>query len=149
MNTSISEAAIKLLRYRPYSKYELEQKLLNQGYGQAAVNQAIEYVVERGYLNDTALCDMLLTKYAEVSKYSLKEVYIKLRRRGLSSALIKERLADWDEMLEYQAAMNLAAKVLARDSSRDMRKIIRHLSGKGFKATTVTKVLERLRDMSP
>lgn len=148
MNTNISEAAIKLLRYRTYSKCELEQKLLNQGYKQVAVDQAIEYAIERGYLNDTALCDMLLTKYAEVNKYSLKEVYIRLKRRGLSTELIREKLADWDEMLEYQAAMKLAAKVLARDNSRDMRKIIRHLSGKGFKATTVTKVLERLRDMS-
>ncbi|HWR43084.1 regulatory protein RecX [Sporomusa sp.] len=145
----IAEVAIRLLKFRSHSQYELRQKLLKQGYDELAVNKAIEYVTERGYLNDAALCDMLLAKYAELNKYSLKESFLRLRRRGLPASLINAKLADWDENLEYQAALKLVTKHLRGDECQDMSKVIRRMSAKGFKAATVSKVLEHLRDMSP
>ncbi len=149
MNINISEAAVKLLKVRTYSQYELKQKLLKQGYDEDAVNQAVEYVTERGYLNDAALCDMLLAKYAEMNKYSFKESYIRLRRRGLPAALVSEKLRNWNEELEYQAAINLVKKYFDSHDNQNTPKIVRRLSAKGFKAGTVSKVLEHLRDMSP
>lgn len=149
MNRNIAEAAVKLLKIRTYSQQELEQKLLRQGYDEAAVGEAVEYVTKRGYLNDTALCDMLVERYAESNKYSLKETYLRLKRRGLPTALIKEKLADWDSDLEYQAAIKTAMKCLNSKEQQDLHKVIRRLSAKGFKAATVSKVLEHLRDMAP
>ncbi|SMC64597.1 regulatory protein RecX [Sporomusa malonica] len=149
MNMIIAEAAVRLLKFRAYSQYELKQKLLKQNYDELAVNQAIEYVTERGYLNDAALCNMLLAKYAEINKYSSKESFIRLRRRGLPAALIKAKLADWDEEFEYHAALKLALKHFSGDESQDMGKVVRRLYAKGFRSATVSKVLERLRDMAP
>lgn len=149
MNMSIAEAAVRLLKYRAYSQYELRQKLLKQNYDDLAVDQAIEYLTERGYLNDAALCDMLLTKYAEISKYSSKESFVRLRRRGLPAALIKAKLSDWDEEFEYHAALKFALKHLNGNESRELSKVVRRLYAKGFKSETVSKVLARLRDMAP
>ena len=148
MNRKIADAAVALLKSRTYSQYELEQKLVQQGYDEVAVNTAIQYVTERGYLNDAALCDRLVEKYAEMNKYSLKESYIRLRRRGLPPALINEKLMNWDEEFEYQAALNLAKKYLGSHDD-NIPKLVRRLSAKGFKAGTVSKVLKHLKDMSP
>ncbi|MDF2570703.1 MAG: recX [Sporomusa sp.] len=149
MNMNIAEAAVRFLKFRAYSQYELRQKLLNQNYDELSINEAIEYVTKRGYLDDAALCDMLLAKYAELNKYSLKEAFIRLRNRGLPAALINLKLADWDEEFEYHAALKLALKHYSGDESQDMHKVIRRLSTKGFKGSTVSKVLAHLRDMSP
>ncbi len=149
MNERAMEAAVKLLKVRNYSRQELEQKLHNQGYDEAAVGEAVADVTKRGYLNDAALCDMLLERYVESAKYSLKETYLRLRRRGLSTALINEKIANWDVDSEYQAAIKIAKKYLNSKDKQDLHKIIRRLSAKGFKAATVSKVLAHLRDMSP
>lgn len=148
MNKKIADTAVALLKNRTYSQYELEQKLAQQGYDQDAVHAAIQYVTERGYLNDAVLCDRLLEKYAEMNKYSVKESYMRLRRRGLPAALINERLMSRDEEFEYQAALNLAQKYLACHEAA-MPKLVRRLAAKGFSPGTVSKVLKHLRDMSP
>lgn len=149
MNMSIAEAAVRLLKYRAYSQYELRQKLLKQNYDDPAVDQAIEYLTERGYLNDAALCDMLLAKYAEINKYSLKESFVRLRRRGLPAALIKAKLADWDEEFEYHAALKFTLKHLNGNESHELGKVVRRLYAKGFKSEAVSKVLAHLMDMAP
>ena len=149
MNRNVSEAAVKLLNIRNYSQQELEQKLLKQGYDAEAVDEAVEYVTKRGYLNDAALCDMLIERLAESNKYSLKETCLRLRRRGLPIDLINEKLRDWDSNLEYQAAIKMAMKFSHNNENQDVHKLIRRLSAKGFKASTVSKVLEHLRDMAP
>jgi regulatory protein len=150
MNEQILATAIKFLKVRNYSRHELVQKLLNQGYEEAAVGEAVEYVAKRGYLNDAALCDMLLEKYADSGKYSLKEIYFRLKSRGLTTALITEKLADWDVDLEYQAAIKIVKKCLNSKDKQDLhKKIVSRLSRKGFKAGTVSKVLAHLQDMSP
>ncbi|QDR80585.1 regulatory protein RecX [Sporomusa termitida] len=146
---NIVEAAVRILRVRAHSRYELEQKLLNQGYDELAVNQAVQYVTERGYLNDAALCDVLLDQYAQMNKYSLRETCLKLRRRGLPADLITAKLAERDGEFEYQAAFRLAARYFCAENGADMNKLIRRLAAKGFKTGTVRKVLERLRDMAP
>lgn len=150
MNEYITATAVKFLRIRNYSRHELMQKLLNKGYEEAAVAEAVEYVTKRGYLNDAALCDMLLEKYADSGKYSLKEIYFRLKSRGLTTSLITEKLEDWDANLEYQAAIKIAKKCLNSKDKQDLhKKIISRLSRKGFKAVTVSKVLADLQDMSP
>ncbi|WP_371371187.1 regulatory protein RecX [Sporomusa aerivorans] len=149
MSKDVSAVAVKLLSIRAYSQHELQQKLLQQGYDASAIQHAIEYVTERGYLNDAALCDMLLCNYAETKKYSLRETYIRLRRKGLSAALVADKLAGYDGTHEYQAAIKLAKKYWNSEESQILPKIARRLAAKGFKASTVNKVLEQLRDMLP
>ncbi len=149
MNKDVQEAALKLLNFRSYSQYELQQKLLKQGYDAPAVQQAVNYVMERGYLNDAALCDMLLSQYAAAKRYSLRETYVRLRRRGLAPALITDRLANRDDSHEYEAALKLAQTYWRAGDSQITGKIVRRLAAKGFKAATVNKVLEYLRDMLP
>jgi len=149
MNERVVEAAVKILRIRNCSRHELVQKLLKQGYDEVEADKAVEYVTKRGYLNDAALCDMLLERYADSRKYSLKEIYFRLKNRGISTLLITEKLQNWDVELEYQAAIKIANKCLNSKDKQDLHKIIRRLSGKGFKAATVSKVLAHLQDMSP
>ncbi|MGL5511629.1 MAG: regulatory protein RecX [Sporomusa sp.] len=144
MDKKIVEAAVKLLSVRAYSRYELQQKLLKQSYDQLPVNKALDYVTERGYLNDAALCNALLTRYAETGRYSLKEIFIKLRRKGLPATLIKDKLDGWDEDFEYQTAYKLALKYTRGDKQADRQKVTRRLAAKGFKAATINRVLEQL-----
>lgn len=149
MDKDAVAAAVRLLKFRSYSQQELWQKLIKQGYAEEPVQQAIDYVTERGYLNDAALCDMLVTRYTDSKKYSAKEIYIRLRRRGLPAALVNDRLTDQDAEAEYQAALQTAMKVLNSKGTQDTPKIIRRLASKGYKAATIRKVLDRLRDMVP
>lgn len=143
------KAAAKLLTIRTYSQHELEQKLFKQGYDAAAVGEAVAYLTKRGYLNDAALCDMLVERYAEDNKYSLREIYMRLKHRGLAGSLIAEKLAVWDSELEYQAAKKLAVKLLDKNGGVDRQKVVRRLATKGFKAATVSKVLDYLTDIAP
>lgn len=148
MTRRIIEDAVTLLKRRAFSQYELEQKLVKQGYDEIAVNKAIRYVTERGYLNDTALCDRLLEKYAEMNKYSLKEIYVRLRQRGLAATLVHERLRNLDEEFEYRAAINFVKKY-QKNFDGNIPKLVRRLAAKGFSSGTVSKVLKCLTDMSP
>lgn len=138
------QAAFTLLSIRGYSEKEMTTRLRRRGYNDEAIQKTIAYLVERGYLNDTALCKMLYEKYI-AKKYGIKAISYKLFQRGFSSEVIHETLKDYNMDNEWQNAFTLLQKKgILKNINK--QKIARYLLGRGFTMSTVQKIIIKLEE---
>ena len=88
--------AMHLLSDMGRTESQLRTKLLQGGYPQKIVDEAITYVKSFGYINDREYARNFVESRKE--KKSRKEIYAALCQKGLDSELIKEAL---DECLKF------------------------------------------------
>lgn len=131
-NNEPLRTAIKILSQRMYSVQEIRNKLLSKGYSSPDIDHTIAELTRRGYLDDTALAELLFNKYHRACKYSIKQVVLKLSSRGLDSQTIDNVLTQHNSIDETNAALNLLRKRYLNPQSVEPAKIIRYLSSKGF-----------------
>ena len=146
MNSSVSNnplhVAFSLLSIRGYSEKEMTARLQRRGYNDEAIQNTILYLVERGYLNDTALCRMLYEKYI-AKKYGIKAISYKLFQRGFSGEVIHETLKDYNMDNEWQNAFTLLQKKgILKNINK--QKIARYLLSRGFTMSTVQTIILKL-----
>lgn len=147
MNSSL-QAAFKLLAGRGYSEQELAAKLQRRGYTNESIQQTTAYLIERGYLNDAALCKMLYNKYV-AKKFGLRAISYKLVQKGFSDKTINEVLADYNADEEWKSALNLLTKKISLIKKADKQKIARYLISRGFTTSTVQKVIRKIYEEGP
>lgn len=146
-NSDLLQTAYAILSRRAYSEWELRQKLLQKGFDKEQMNEVIGYLAERGYLNDAALCNMLVRKYMNCGKYGKKAIVNKVLQRGVSGDIIQNTMAmhNFDELSQ---AIHLIEKVFNKESkSFDKAKTGRFLMNRGFSYSTVQQVFEYLENI--
>lgn len=142
-NSELLQAAYAILSRRAYSERELKQKLLKKGYDEEQINEAVYYLSERGYLNDTALSGMLVRKYVKCGKYGTRAIINKITQRGISSEIIQETMANhnFDELAQ---AITIIEKMLNKSEKADNAKISRFLINRGFSYSIIRQVIEEV-----
>lgn len=144
----IQQVAMRILARRACSNEELSQKLCAKGYQSEAINEVINCFVERGYLNDAALCHMLFTKYYQSGRYGLKMIILKLKQRGLSESIIAEVIGKNDVSDEWQLALKAVQRHFKDQDTLESLKVGRFLMAKGFSSAIITKVLQELHQVN-
>lgn len=141
---SIKQAALRLLNRRGYSEKELRQKLQTQGFDDDSIYIVITFLQERGYLDDAALCAMLIDKLTASRKYSLNAIIMKLKQRGIPDSIISDHIKDCEKSFEFEAAFKIVSKRYASYNKSEQIKVSRYLMYKGFSGNTIMKVIEKL-----
>lgn len=142
--STVKQAAIRILSRRSYSEREIWQRLKAQGFLEDSINEVISYLKERGYLDDTALCTMLIDKLTSSLNYSLKGIVIKAKQRGIPDLIISDCIKNYEKSFEFEAALKLAEKRYKNYDSTQQIKVGRYLTYKGFSSNTIMKVIEKL-----
>lgn len=138
------QAALKLLTARDYSEQELRGKLERLGFDKEAIATVIGQFIQRGYLNDAALCRMLFTKYLATGKYGIHVITGKLKQRGLPASVIATVNQEADDTTEEARALEAARRKFAKASVVNAGKTARFLAYRGFSAETIRKVVKQL-----
>jgi regulatory protein len=137
-NTTALESALASLSRRPLSELELRGKLLEKGFSEGEVCDAVVRCQEYGYVNDSELAKRYAFALARERKLGAWAVERKLGTRGFSKDLV-ERVIDeletsQDVPSEQERAMLLASKKFRGGEKllENREKLIRFLRARGF-----------------
>lgn len=123
-----------------YSKTErgYKNKLYDKGFRSKSIKEAIEYVKEKGYVNDLRFAE----RYYEKNKRT--KGIRRIRNELISLGVEKENLEFLnEETSDIEVTCDIARKFIKnREKNNDTRlKLMRHLSGKGFSYDEIISVI--------
>lgn len=146
-NNMAINKAIKYLSYRQRSIKEVKDHLNRKGYDPSIIENTIDHLLEKNYLNDYAFAESFIRDKSYLNKYGINKIRYELLNKGVSKEIIAKTLRfDHDE--EYDNAMTLANKKMNSYKNQDRDRIYRKLGGflqrKGYRYDTVAKVLREV-----
>lgn len=150
-NLNIADAiryAYKLLSYRDRSEKELADKLKWKGFSEEIIQQAINHLSEKGFINDTALALSLRRVAEDARLLGNRGVRIFLLRRGIPEELIRDVFTgdDPDEAIRADKAVSKKIKAIENYSDEEIKKKMwRFLVRKGYSFDTINKILRQLK----
>ena len=139
---SAMDKALKILSTAPVTEAELRRKLFRAGYPEILIEPVIAECRRRNYLNDELLASDC-AEYLTMRGTGSRLVRLKLRRRGLSSELVKNALENTDPEVELEAARYaLAGKLRLLSREKDYRKkkekSFRFLVSRGYTSNIIS-----------
>ena len=137
--------ALTLLTDKDRTTAELRERLQKSGFAPDTVDDAIAYVSGYGYLDD----DRYARHYVEVMSplRSRRRIIHDLAEKGLSSGQIEaafKEFGDYDETPLIRQMGEKKLRSLKDDDPKKREKLIRFLSGKGFRFTDILSVTDDL-----
>lgn len=121
-----------LLEYGPKTVRQLEQRLIGEGFDEAAVRDGIRYVSSFGYVDDENYATAYVRR--NCGRKSARQMAAQLLQKGISKEAAAAALASFTDE-EEAAVRRLAQKRLAQKQPKDeeeLRKVEVYLVGKGF-----------------
>lgn len=131
------EKAAAFISDRAYSSDELKKKLIGKGYSSEDAQDAVNLLMQRGYLSDEDYAESLIKKLEIQGKGALK-IRQELRKRGIDIS--------YEADDELTRALTQAEK-LWESSAKDEKakaKIMRRLASLGYESHVIYRVIEKL-----
>lgn len=146
----IKQRAFRLLGRRMHTASELKRKLWNKDYEQKLIDEVIEDLQNKGYLDDKEFIRAFVAEKSKAKNWSSKKIKSELIKRGLASKIIDETLNSQPIEADDENAMKLAKKkyeVLIRKNlePKELRnKLSTYLFSKGFDYEMIKGVCDKL-----
>jgi len=134
----IKQRAFRLLGRRQHSSSELRRKLWNNDYEQKLIDEVIEELNSKGYLDDAGFIRAFVAEKSKNKNWSTNKIKSELIKRGISQKQIEELLSEQPKETENENALKLAKKkyevLLKRNlEQKELRnKLSTFLFSKGF-----------------
>ncbi len=129
--TLAKKSAARTLGYRSASKGELKKKLLQKGFTEEDSDEAVNWLEERGFVDDESYAEALVQYYASRG-YGERRINEELRRRGISKEIceeVSETLPDFTEEIKALIEKKLRGEELTFEKKN---KIVAFLVRRGF-----------------
>ena len=138
--------AMKLLLFKSRTEQELRKKLLEEGFSEAATEDALEYVSSFGYLNDAAYAENYIrsNKERRGSKLLRKELAEKGVDAELIEAAFEEEPADEASVLD--ALLRKKAGEPHDMDEKELRRVCAFLFRRGFSQSGIWAAVRRYRE---
>jgi len=141
------EQAYRLLARRDHGRNELVQKLVARGFDNGQIENAVEELASRGYIDDKKLCPVYAN--ARVKKLLLGPMKLRhdLQAKGFDISLAEQVVSEifCDDEATLDIAKKSAGKKLRTlpdaDESEQKQKVFRHLTNRGFDNDTARRVV--------
>jgi regulatory protein len=142
------DRALNKLSNRGYSVDELRRNLKKKNFSEKHIEETLEYMKEKGYLNDYSYSMNFVKEKIKSGKYGKNLIVRDLYRKGIDrntvKKIIKESGADTvndDEL--YRLAMKKYMSVKDKDNS--LVKVSNYLLSRGFDYESISRVLRRMK----
>lgn len=140
--------AVFLLSRSSKSEKQLKLKMLDKGYDEEIINNAIERLKSNKYINDDDYSERLIHDKINFSKWGKLKIKEALYNKGIDKQIIDEKLSVISNEDENQRALQLAEKKLKslmnEEPLKRKIKLSNFLINKGFDYDTVNKVVTKL-----
>jgi regulatory protein len=131
--TQAWERTLRLLNYRERGSGELRQRLLDDGYEAAVVEDVVSRAVDLGFLDDRRFAEGL-ARIAAGKRQGKRRIAAGLSAKHVDEALAADVLEAWcDPDAERERALTLARKLAAR-GGMDASRVAARLASRGFEA---------------
>jgi regulatory protein len=146
----IKQRAFRLLGRRQHASLELSRKLWNKDYEQKLIDEVIEDLQKKGYLDDKEFIRAFVAEKSKTKNWSTKKIKSELLKRGIDLKLIDRMLNGQTVESDIEDAMKLANKkyemLLKRNLERkDLRnKLSTYLFSKGFDYDLIIDVCNKI-----
>lgn len=141
MTISAVAFAVKKLSKRPYSIQEMNNTLIKAGYEKSEAAEAIEKLLLKGYLDDTALARNMYDYYTLRKSCGPFLLMQKLREKGLSDDSINEVMQEYSTEKELEIIHIVANKLVQNNERENQAFLIRRLQRKGFTYDAINKFI--------
>jgi regulatory protein len=139
------EKALELLSLREHGSGELRTKLYQKGYQKAHIEEVLEYLKSKNYLNDERFADLYSEELIRRKQFGPMKVKEKLFHRGISSSLIQNILSTYDRETQVENCRFHFLKKYKSNTSfvskEEKAKVVRFLQGKGFGWEIISEVI--------
>lgn len=95
--------SLKLLSRRPYSSYEIRQKLSHYMYKKKILDmdlyipEVLYFLTNKTFLNDTGFAKWWIEQRSILKPRSKRELTVELKQKGIEQSIIEEILTEYDE----------------------------------------------------
>lgn len=127
------EKAVKYLVLQLRTEMEVKQKLQKLNVEEYIIAEVLEYLKSIGYIDDAKYVDAYLRQSVNIPKYSIFEIKMKLKQKGISKELIEKKLFEFDSK-SYEEEL---VEKLKRGKLKNMEEIKQraYLYRRGFKVS--------------
>lgn len=140
--------ALNYLSYQMRSEYEIKKKLLEAGFGESVILEAIRKLERLGFLNDETYSKALLETKKKTAKKGPKAIKQDLIKKGIDKQTQEKVLETFTYEEQLEIAMQLAEKTVRTNSkktpSQIKQKIQEVLSRKGYSFEIIHEVLDQI-----
>lgn len=147
----INYAVIRLDRYGETSEKKLRDALKNKTDNQTWIDQAIERMIDLGYLSDIRYAEMLVRKGVEFKGWGKRRIEQVLREKGIPNDIAAQALlALEDDDPLSRAVGNLSKKFSSKIEYRDQKqyaKAVRHLASRGFGFDVISDAIKQYNEL--
>ncbi len=141
-------SALRLIKFRMRSKYELQSRLERKRYSQEIIKQVLDLLVDLGYVDDLTFAKAWVNSRLQFKPRSRKLLCYELKKKGIQSSIIERSLAQIDFEKEEQMARELAGKRVLKlkglPNQTQKRRLSGYLSRRGFSAAILIKIINEL-----
>ena len=139
---SCKAKAVDFLARSDQSIKRLTEKLQRKEYSQEEIQETIEWLQEKHFLQEEDGCQRRLENMYQNTVYSLRQIVAKLCQQGYDKDLIQSFVPDDTEEREYQAAYRVISRKFKPGTEK--QKMYQHLCMKGFGYDTARNAVEDL-----
>ena len=142
-NEEFDNLKTKMLKYIMYKKRtekEIRQKFANVD--ENMVDDAIEYLKEAGYIDDSKYIDRAVQEFMNIQTLSIKEIKYKLMTKGLDNKIIEDYISThMEELQEYEE--KCAQKIYNKKiGTMEEIEVYAFLRKKGYKEDSIKAIEE-------
>jgi len=118
MSEATKKRALKILGHRSFSEQEMLKRLVSKGEAQEDAEEAVRWLVELGYINDSDYATLIVNHYS-AKGYGLARIKDELFKRGIPRDLWDDKLAELDDDDMLDTALEFLRKKLRGSLDKD------------------------------
>jgi regulatory protein len=146
---SAERRALALLAGAPHSTQSLRLKLIQRGFPEPAVQEALARLREMGYLDDRKFAESWLTSRLGRRPEGAVVLAAGLMKRGVDRETAEEAVRDFLSPQDEEESVRRAAEKLLQSGRRDRRQLLARLIARGFRTSLAIRVLDELLPHRP
>jgi len=149
MGKSVKAAALRFLKIRPRSVYELKEKLEGKGFSSTEIETAVLDLMASGLLDDRAFTKSWIT-YRLARPFGFRRIIQELKNKGIDPQIIEQAVAEHEGVYSAEdTALELAQRrwqrLPALDPLKKKKRVMDFLLRRGFDVGIVMKVIKKLK----
>ncbi len=126
---------LNILNKRDYTEYEIKSKLLKKGFDSQTINDVLNYVKEKNFINDRRYAENFVF-FKLKAGYGVKKIQYAMKEKGINENLISEFLSKADEA-KYGRAVFVKQLQKLSDKKNAREKLYAYMTRRGFKYDTI------------
>jgi regulatory protein len=137
------ERALNFLSYRPRSEAEVRRNLRKKKVNDEVIDKAVDRLTRAGLLNDREFARYWVENRLQFNPRGARALRHELRRKGVSTSIIDDALADLDETDAARKVAEAGARRLANLEAREFRrKLGAYMARRGFSYAVIKPLVE-------